>query len=179
MGKSNSKPLSVGAKAKQAILRDDVDEFDSIVVYHPFLVVKPVNDNLWTPLIMACINGSFSIVRHLVEDFRVSLDEQDYNGFTALIHLVFAGNSGNLHIAEYLCEKGADLMKRTDSGITAHSMALTNNNKGYVRLIEYHLKYGVWARHPFQTRKKLLWVYDKSNYKKLPIHLIKEICMYM
>jgi hypothetical protein len=179
MGKSSSKPLTIGSKATQAILQDNVDEFDSIVVNHPFLVVKPVNDNLWTPLMLASINGSFNIVKHLVEDFRVSLDEQDYNGFTALIHLVYAGNPGNFDIAEYLCEKGADLLKKTDSGITAHSMALTNNNKRYVGLIEHHLKYGVWARHPFQTRKKLLWVYDKSPYQKLPIHLIKEICMYM
>lgn len=179
MGKNNSKPLSVGKKFNQAILQDNLDEFDKIVAYHPFLVQKPVNDNLWSPLMLACINGSFKVVRHLVEDFKVDVDEQDFDGFTALIHLVYAGNTQNLNIAEYLCEKGADLGKKTNSGINVMSMALTNNNKEYTRLIRYHLKFGVWARHPFHNRKKLLWVYTKSEYKRLPIHMIKEICMYM
>lgn len=179
MGNSNNKPLSVGRRFEQAILQDNLDEFDEIVARHPFLVRKPVNDNLWSPLMLGCINGSFRVVQHLVEDFGVCVDEQDYNGFTALMHLVYAGNMQNLSIAEYLCQKGADLGKRSRSGINVLSLALTNNNKEYRRLIEYQFKHGVWARHPFHNRKKLLWVYPNSKYKRLPVHLIKEICMYM
>jgi ankyrin repeat protein len=82
-------------------------------------------------------------------------------------------------IADFLCRKGANIDIKTDTGISAYSIALANNSKTYKNLLEYHMKFGYWAKHPFSRRKKLLWIYKQSEFKKLPISLIKEICLYM
>jgi ankyrin repeat protein len=179
MGSETSRPKSLNCKLTDAILQDRVDDLDLIVCQHPHLVVKPVNDNLWSPLILACLNGSFEIVKFLVNQCGVDLDYQDYNGFTALIHVVYKNSKTLIQIAEFLCEKGARLELKSNSGITAHSIAISNNSKPFTRLLEFHQQHGYWARHPFSTRKKILWVYKNSGFKKLPLSLIRDICSFM
>ena len=179
MGASSSNTQSLNSKLFQAILQDSIVGVERIVSEHPHMLIKPVNDNLWSPLILACTNGSFEVVQLLVNVYDADIDYQDYNGFTALLHVVYKNEKALVDVANFLCMKGANIEIKTDTGISAYSISLANNSKTYQNLLEYHMKYGYWAKHPFSQRKKLLWIYKQSEYKRLPISLIKEICFYM
>lgn len=179
MGKTSSKPKGFNAEFMQAIQVGDKDKVARYAEIWPFLPHKPVNDNLWTPLILASVSEQVEMVKTLVERFQVDLNEQDYNGLTALIHCSYQKSRGHNLIAQYLCKKGANLTIKTNSGITAEAMASLNNNFKLLEILEFEAKYGKWARHPFNTRKKLLWIYPQSKFIALPMPIIKEICLFM
>jgi ankyrin repeat protein len=162
----------------QAIQTNDIGKLVELVEAHPFLAVKPVNDNLLTPLMLGCLCESFDVVEILVESYKVPINEVDYNGLTAVHHCAYKNTCTTIKIAEYLCEQGADLTIKSSSGVTALAIAYALKSKALTRILKYQAKHGKHARHPFMNIKKLLWVYQKSVYKALPKSIIKEICMY-
>lgn len=178
MGKSNSKPLTTNQAFMQCIQIGDLPKFTQLVSKWPFLVHKPVNDNLLTPLMLACLCANPQIVEILLEKYLVDVNETDFNGFTALHHCAYTNNDTTYTIAEYLCYKGIDLNIKCMSGVTALGIAYTKRDKKLIRILEYQQKYGTWARHPFHNRKKLIWISDFSIFKAIPKGIVKEICMF-
>ena len=57
----------------------------------------------------AAANGHLDIVKYLIETRKVPVDEPDEEGFTPLYRAI---DGGQLHVVEYLVEKGADINKR-------------------------------------------------------------------
>ena len=92
----------------------------------------------------------------LAENYKVDVNQQDFDGFTALHHCAIKNNKNSNKIAKYLCEQGANLEIKSEGKITALAIAFSNNNASLVQILEYQQKHGKWARHPFNTRKLIL-----------------------
>lgn len=99
------------------------------------LSVNTVNNSLFSPLMMACSKGKFSIVRLLV-DKKANVNAIDKCGHTALM---FASRYGFVDIVEYLCERGADFMFRSSKGWTSLMFA---RKGGHKTIVEYLIEKG-------------------------------------
>jgi len=91
-----------------------------------------------SPMFWACGCGNESLVKMLVEKYKFPVNDQNYEGFTALIVAVMGGYSG---IVEYLLKKGANPnicnLKRESP---LHFACCLNLNE----ICEELLKYGAW-----------------------------------
>ncbi|CAG9313480.1 unnamed protein product [Blepharisma stoltei] len=180
MGKTQSKPKSLNKEFTQLIMRGDIPKIVELVDKNPYFTQKPLNDNLWNALMLACQSNQLEVVKLLVDGYRVELDETNTDGCTALHICAFQNSRESNWIADYLCRKGADVSKKTDSGVTAKGIAIVNQNKELVTLLAYQEVHGPWATMPWHDRKKLLWVWKRTNfYRALSPNLIKEICLFL
>lgn len=178
MGKTSSKPLSMNQSLMQAVQIGDAKKLVELASKWPYLVHKPVNDNLLTPLMLACICEKIFIVILLIETYKVDINETDFNGFTALHHCAYKNTDMALEIALELCNRGANLQIKCMSGITALGIARSNRSEEFINLITYQQDYGKWARHPFNNRKKILWISIHTKFSVLPKGIIKELCLF-
>ena len=79
---------------------------------------KSIPFNL-TPLHVAAQSGRTSIVKYFIEKQKIPLESKDGSGQTPLHH------AGNVDVAKYLIEKGADIEAKDDEGHTPlHSRAI-------------------------------------------------------
>ena len=60
-----------------------------------------------SPIHVACQNGNLDIVQYLVENFKVNINEKDFNGATPL-H--FASINGNSDLVAFLLSHGAKIL---------------------------------------------------------------------
>lgn len=80
MGKSQSKPYSPNKDFMRLVMIGDVPRIVEFVDKMPYFTCKPLNDNLWTPLMIACQSEQLEVVKLLVEGYGVELDETQNDG---------------------------------------------------------------------------------------------------
>lgn len=89
--------------------------------------INVVDENLYTPLMIASKKGYFDIAKLLL-DAKASINNQSKTGETALI---LAASNHNRDIVRLLIDNGADVNIRDSSGNTALTIAA---RKGFPRI---------------------------------------------
>ena len=105
---------------------------------------------------LACVSEKIEVVELLIKGYKVDINEQDYNGLTALHHCVYQNTHATKEISKYLCMEGINLNIKSKSGTTAIGLAEMNNDTRFIEMLKYQQKYGKWMSHPFNSRKKIL-----------------------
>lgn len=96
----------------------------NLMVRYGAVVNRPVSDNGWTPLHIACTSGNGSVVRTL-RRHHANINAVDSYGATPL-H--YAARFGSASTMRYLIKHGADLSVRDNNGYTLlHYAALGKN----------------------------------------------------
>lgn len=129
------------------------------------LSVNTVNNSLFSPLMMACRKGKFSIVR-LLADKEANVNAIDKCGHTALM---FASRYGFVDIVEYLCERGADFMFRSSKGWTSLMFACKGGHK---TIVEYLIEKGASVNNEMD-------VHCSSPLNIAAKHKQYDVCMYL
>jgi len=81
--------------------------------------IKYIDDEGRTSLMIACIEGNIEDVKKYISEINCADDD----GWTALM---YAAHHGKLELFLYLIEQGADVHKKTHSGLTATQLAYFN-----------------------------------------------------
>lgn len=180
MGNKHSK-ITLDSIIKNAILSVHDTEIMRLIDQFPFMANRPLDDRLWTPLIFACICLKLDKVMLLVQRYLVDINWQDYDGCTALHHLVMIGeNNQSIAIIHYLCSVGARTDLKTNTGITAKQLANLNKHVNLEHILTYYEKHGLYAQLTWHNIKKLLFIRkNKDLYRKLPMCIIRHITEYM
>lgn len=178
MGKSSSKPYSPSNHFSALVQRGDIPGLVEFLDKRPYFKEKPVNDNLWSPLMLACVCEQSEVVRFLIEECKVDVNHEDLDGETCLHKCAWSGSRTATDIAEYLCLKGANVSKKSTAGVTPKGIAFIRNSS-CEKMLSYYEKHGPWAKHPWHDWKKLLWLHPKTKYNSLPKSIVKEICNFM
>ena len=90
--------------------------------------IKYIDDEGRTPLMSACIHGNLEEVQKYISELECTDDD----GWTALM---YASHHGHLPIVTFLVEKGADVHKKTHSGLKANQLAYFNGHYEISQLI--------------------------------------------
>ena len=87
-----------------------------------------------TALMTACYHGYLAVAQELLQTRKISIDEQNYHGMTAL-HM--AAQAGYHRIVSLLIKYGIDINATTEDGTTALFNAV---EKGHMRVVEVLLE---------------------------------------
>ncbi|TKA78351.1 hypothetical protein B0A49_01233 [Cryomyces minteri] len=87
-------------------------------------------------------------------EYGLALECEDRIGFTALLHALDRGN-GALHYTKLLIEAGADLTRRTASGLTPIQFAQRNLNKQHPRMPRHNWTLRAWDLRPVSLEEDL------------------------
>ena len=85
-----------------------------------------------SPLPHAATINNIEIIKIFVNETEININIQDENGNTALIN---ASGKGNLEIADYLINNGADINHQNKSGLTAIMNAAEKNKFYAIKLL--------------------------------------------
>mmetsp|Transcript_20625 Transcript_20625/g.45164 ORF Transcript_20625/g.45164 Transcript_20625/m.45164 type:complete len:182 (+) Transcript_20625:68-613(+) len=99
-------------KAGIAASKGNIDEFDDLVELHGESATAH-DSYLDTPLHLAATFGHLPLVKVLVKDYRVPVNEVDWEGFTPLCRAV---SRGHLDVVKFLLRHGADGKYSTPRG---------------------------------------------------------------
>jgi uncharacterized protein len=94
--------------------------------------VNAINNDGFTPLMVACREGNAEIVESLI-GHNANLNAQYHSGETSL---VFASYNGNLRIVKSLIKAGADINLSNNLGATPLSMAKSKNQNEVVKYLK-------------------------------------------
>ena len=178
---SKQSAVTLDSMIKNAILSVHDIEIVRLIDQFPFMAHRPLDDRLWTPLIYACICLKLDKVMLLVQRYLADIDWQDYDGCTALHHLVMIGeNKLSIAIIHYLCSVGARTDLKTNTGITAKQLANLYKHTTLEQILTHYEKHGLYAQLTWHSIKKLLFVRKYNNlYRKLPMCIIRQISEHM
>ncbi|CAC5414560.1 unnamed protein product [Mytilus coruscus] len=135
-----------------------------IILDNNELGVNTVNNRQFSPLMMACSFGKFSMVCSLV-DKGASLNAIDKYGHTALM---FASRYGFVDIVKYLCERGADIRLRSSKTWTSLMFACKG---GHTTIVEYLIEKGSSVNE--------IDVHGTSPLHIAAKHKFLDLCMYL
>ena len=107
----------------------------AVLLQSPYLEVNSQNNDGYTALMKASLNGFIEVVRLLLEK-GARVDLQDKQGRSALLH---ASSNGHIHVVQMLLENGAQVDLRDDNG---RSALLHASSKGHLLAVEMLLKKG-------------------------------------
>lgn len=121
------------AKINEIIKKGCLADLKQLIDCLPSIEDKDTNS--WTPIMVACYNGSFEMVEYLIE-LGADVNSVDYKGATPLMYAKdYALKTGNVEIFELLLNMGAnydqkDLMNKSIRDYT-------ENSKEWYRLIKH------------------------------------------
>ena len=104
-------------------------------------MISRVDQNEWTPLTWASINGSSSSVKRLIEK-GASVDSIDTYGYTPLL---WASRNGHYEVVKQLVAAGADINHQSSEGLTSLMLSAMGNKPSVVKYlvalkVDHHLK---------------------------------------
>jgi ankyrin repeat protein len=73
---------------------------------HEDLLDDQNNESQISPLLLACMQGKFDIVKHLILNYKINIMSKCSNGHTALHYACLVKNSASLDIIKFLMEHG-------------------------------------------------------------------------
>ncbi|XP_052076942.1 uncharacterized protein LOC127714959 [Mytilus californianus] len=151
-------PLSAAKAGNNSYIVD-------IILNNNELGVNTVNNRQFSPLMMACSFGKFSMVCSLV-DKGASVNSIDKCGHTALM---FASRYGFVDIVQYLCQFGADIMFRSSKRWTSLMFACKG---GHTAIVEYLIEKGSSVNNEID-------VHGASPFHIAAKHTFWDLCMYL
>lgn len=94
----------------EASARNDIEKIKGFHKYNYSFIDK--NEKGWDALIVACYNGSFEIVKYLVENNLSDLNVANNNGTSALMYaMTNASETNNTNLLSYLINQKIDIKK--------------------------------------------------------------------
>ena len=100
------------------------------------LEVNHVTTTNLTPLVLAAMGGHLNVVQYLIEEKKVSYNQETLGGITAFTSAV---ENNRISTVRYLIKQGADIHKTNSDGKTALIVAV---EAGHLNMVKYLIKKG-------------------------------------
>jgi methionyl-tRNA formyltransferase len=106
------------------------NELETIKIYYDFgFDLDDKNSKGWNAFIVACYNGSFDVVKFIIDNKISKVNTINYKGTSALMYaMTNASETNNLLILKFLIENGADIRHKDFKGFDIFHYAYDLNN---------------------------------------------------